>query len=92
MTGVIDANMIYGNDDLLAATLRTFVGGELRVQLSDDGKEFPPNSLNPDVDCTNPPSEKFCYFSGKFRTELLKHVFTSYSFRDPLGAKALILQ
>lgn len=72
MTGVIDANMIYGNDDKLAASLRTFEGGELRFQLSDNGEEFPPNSLNPNVDCTNPPSEKVCYFAGKFWAELLK--------------------
>lgn len=64
VSNVIDAGFVYGSDEATARGLRTFQGGELRVQRTPDFRDFPPNSDQVQLDCQNPPQEQVCYVAG----------------------------
>ncbi|KAI4458407.1 oxidase/peroxidase [Holotrichia oblita] len=71
LTGVLDANTVYGVTEKFARKLRTGYGGLLRMNpvFSEYGlKDLLPLKLDiPDEGCTRPNSSMFCFEAGEIR-------------------------
>uniref|UniRef100_A0A1B6MCZ0 Peroxidase n=1 Tax=Graphocephala atropunctata TaxID=36148 RepID=A0A1B6MCZ0_9HEMI len=66
VTHFVDASLVYGSDEDTARSLRTFTQGKLRVQVTSDDREFPPNTTTPERDCDGQ-REGVCYLTGDDR-------------------------
>ncbi|KAK8781117.1 hypothetical protein V5799_017543 [Amblyomma americanum] len=66
-TPFIDSSQIYGIKKDITDSLRTFTGGQLKVQEVDGSILLPP-SPDPDNDtCSDPENDLICFKSGDFR-------------------------
>uniref|UniRef100_A0A1B6KZS9 Peroxidase n=1 Tax=Graphocephala atropunctata TaxID=36148 RepID=A0A1B6KZS9_9HEMI len=72
-TAAIDGGFLYGNDEHSAKTLRTFSGGKMVVQTTEDGRPFPmqvANTIDPVPCFILDESDKFCFFMGDTRINI----------------------
>lgn len=60
-TQYIDGSQIYGSNDYISSTLRSFAGGTLKSDV-EDGQEFCPHST---IESPPPDTNKYFYNSGK---------------------------
>ncbi|KAJ8919036.1 hypothetical protein NQ315_016942, partial [Exocentrus adspersus] len=71
LTGVLDANTVYGVTEKFARKLRTGIGGLLRMNPAFDQyglKDLLPLKLDiPDEGCTRPNSSMYCFEAGEIR-------------------------
>jgi len=63
----IDGSQIYGSNDYIVSTLRSFTGGTL-MSVTDDNQEFSPHSSGESADVN-----KYFYNSGKTDETRLQH-------------------
>ncbi|XP_015784100.1 peroxidase [Tetranychus urticae] len=78
LSSPIDANFIYGSSDALARRLRAFKGGLMKVwdRFNAYGLKplLPPESDNPERDCTARPRHLFCFIAGDERVNEQIHL------------------
>lgn len=70
ITATVDANTIYGSTKRIADLLRTFSGGQLKMQDAFQQQRLKPllpkQLINPDLDCFDR-TDKFCFLGGDER-------------------------
>lgn len=71
ITPTIDGNTIYGSTKAVADQLRTFTGGQLKVQNVFKSMKMKPllpkQTIRPDLDCFERPDNMFCFLAGDDR-------------------------
>ncbi|XP_029348595.1 chorion peroxidase-like, partial [Acyrthosiphon pisum] len=64
VTSFIDASLLYGSDEIIAHSLRTFSHGKLRRQIGPKGKSYLPNVKQATKECTVANDATVCYAAG----------------------------
>ncbi|XP_014205752.1 peroxidase-like [Copidosoma floridanum] len=81
VTSFIDGSMIYGSDENTAKDLRYFLGGQLRMQVTQDDRLLLPASTNPFDGCNRQlelARGRYCFASGDVRANENLHLTTMH--------------
>ncbi|XP_017752469.1 PREDICTED: uncharacterized protein LOC108545399 isoform X1 [Eufriesea mexicana] len=81
VSAFIDGSAIYGSDPDTAQSLREFVGGRLRMQLTPDNRTLLPPSTNPNDGCNRETERlrgRYCFAAGDARANENLHLTTMH--------------
>ncbi|CAL7938033.1 unnamed protein product [Xylocopa violacea] len=81
VTAFIDGSAVYGSDSNAARSLRAFVGGRLRMQLTPDNRTLLPPSTNPNDGCNRETERlkgRYCFAAGDPRANENLHLTTMH--------------
>ncbi|XP_049961570.1 uncharacterized protein LOC126481680 isoform X1 [Schistocerca serialis cubense] len=81
VSAYLDGSVVYGNQADLANSLRSFVGGQMRVSFSPDGRELLPISTDPNDGCNREVANakgQYCFAAGDPRSNENLHLTTMH--------------